>query len=273
MKRYLLVFSVLVLFQHNIRAIENDQNESSANSFSIEQSNDNSGNSTLYSNLSLGNDYSSVWNVSYMDTASSLNSYGFGWMGSSDRGWKGFRYQYAGEKDNVETRNIELDFGLNRDTWSVSIRPRLNTIQVYTQIGPKSSTTIYSPGVAMDYTYRTKNWDWGVEGGINLYPKRLDTYANNSRLLLLFDPLALQMVSGLEKSYFLGRATRFQHWGDWGLQYINSISAIDFTPSHTVAVSSRIKLASDWDLNLSYLQSYYQQNISTSYALAVSTYW
>ena len=251
------------------------ETETATNSFSIEES-IGSTSSAIYADASLGIGSSSTLDLSVSrsrDDTVSLNGYGLGWSVYSERGWSSLRYQYSGEADNVEAMNLSLDLGINRESWSGSIVPRLNTVRVYSQTGPKSSSAIFSPGVSANYTYRTQNWDLGLEGGVNLYSKRLDTYTNNSRLLLLSNPLVSQMVSSLESSYMLVRASRYQSWGVLSVQALNSISAIDLSSATTVSGYVRVRLGQDWDLKMGAAQSYYQQIPTTSYSLGLSTTW
>jgi len=277
MTKYLFFSLFLVLLQSSLKAEENANQEASlaGSSFSIEQSQGNDGGSSSAIDLVLGMSKNATLGLFYSTSSSGFDGFGLSWNRSSKTGWSSWGYEFAGESGNIETHTVSADLGIKRQAWSASVMPRLNTINIYTQTGPKKSQSISSPGLAGSYTYHTTDWDFGLQGGINFYNIRLDSYTSGdkARFMLLLDPMALQLVSGLEKSYLLASATRFHSWGEWGTLMINSISAIDFSPSQTIGAHVRYYIHPDWDLRLGYISSRYQQTESNSYSLMVSTYW
>ncbi|MDH5361063.1 MAG: hypothetical protein OEX03_10895 [Gammaproteobacteria bacterium] len=276
MSKY-LVLLFMMLLQNSLKAEENvnDEEDMAGSSFSFEQSRGSDGISSSAIDLILGMSKESSLGLLYSTSSGGFDGFGVNWNRSSENGWSSWGYEFIGESGNIESHSVSAALGIKRLTWSASVMPRLNTILIYTQSGPKKSQTLTSPGLAGSYTYHTTDWDFGLQGGINFYNKRLDSYTSGdkARFLLLLDPMALQLVSGLEKSYLLTSATRFYSWGEWGAQMINSISAIDFSPSQTVGTHIRYYLKPDWGLSLGYINSRYLQNDSSSYSVMVSTYW
>ena len=271
----LVILLIAISLSSKVQAVDSSLAEETVgtNSFSVEQSEDGSGASSTYISLGFGLSKHSSLDLSYVAASDTSASLGLSWNRSSESGWSALAYEFSGELGNVEAHSFTAELGIKRQSWSASIIPRFNSIRVYTQFQPSKSVALNSPGLAASYTYHARDWDYGLESGVNFYTKRLDTYATNSRLLLLFDPAALQLVSGLEKSYLLANATRFQEWGEWGVQAVNSISAVDFSSSQSVGSHIRFYLGKSWDLTLAYTQSRYQQSNSSRYSLALSSFW
>lgn len=275
MNRYLIAPLMIILFHASLQAEEsvNSEEDQADNRFAIEQSQADDGSTSTSTKLGLVISKNNLLDLFYSASSVGYDGYGVSWNRKSKSGWSSWAYDFTGESGDMESHTLSADLGIKRQAWSAAIIPRFNTMHIYAETGPKSSTSLFSPGLAGSYTYHARNWDLGLEAGINFYNKRLDTYANNSRLLSIFDPMALQLVSGLEKSYLLANATRFQSWGEWGIQAINSISAIDFSASQSVSAHALFYVNPDWDLKLGYLSSKYQQSVSSSYSLILATYW
>jgi hypothetical protein len=226
-----------------------------------------------YAKVTLGLSKRVSANASLTQASDGTQGYSAGINRNFEKGWLGVNYKTISVSNDVSTQSLALYTGRVSGNWDFSFTPSYTRTSVYGQKGGKQSNTIGAPGISAGVSHRGKNMDLGIDSGMNFYSGRLDSYISDSRMIGMIGLQSQLTTTGLEKSYWSVYMRRYQSWGDWGLDYLDSVSAVDLSHSQSTAARVVYYLGKQWDLRLALIQSVYSGAAQNSVTVGAKYYW
>ena len=192
---------------------------------------------------------------------------------NSEKAWIGLSYKSIEVSNDIATQSLALNTGRVVGDWDFSLTPRYTRTSIYGQKGSKQSSAIGAPGVSLGATHHGKKMDVGADAGVNFYSSRLDSYINDSRMIGRIGLQSQLTTTGLEQAYWSAFMTRYHAWGNWGLDYLDTVSAVDLNHSQSVAVRMVYYFGKQWDLRLGLMQSVYAGTAQNTVTLGAKYFW
>lgn len=226
-----------------------------------------------YGQLSLGISRTLSAIASVTQASDGLQGYSAGLNRNSDTGWLGVNYKSISVSNDFSTQTFTLYTGRIVEQWEFLFSPSYVRTRVYGTKVSKQSSTIGAPGLSFGVTHHAKKMDVGINSGVNFYSSNLDSYITDSRMI---DNVGLQSqltTTGLEKSYWSAYVRRYQAWGDWGLAYLDSVSAVDLSHNQSTAVRLTYYFDQQLDLRFALIQGSYSGLTQSSISVGVKYYW
>jgi len=226
-----------------------------------------------YGQLTLGISKGVSATASVTQASDGTQGYSAGLNRNTETGWLGVNYKTISVSNDFSTQTFTLYTGRIVDKWDFSFSPSYIRTSVYGQKGSKQSNTIGAPGLSLGLAHHGKKMDVGLNGGMNFYSSNLDSYITDSRKI---DNVGLQTqltTTGLEKSYWSVYMRRYQSWGDWGLDYLDSISAVDASHNQSTAARLTYYLNRQWDLRFALIQANYSGVSQNNISIGARYYW
>jgi hypothetical protein len=192
---------------------------------------------------------------------------------NSEKGWLGLNYKNISVSQDYTTQTFTLNSGLVAGNWDLSLAPGYIRTTVYGQKGGSKSSAVDAFGISVGATHHGKDMDIGASIGSHYYTNRLDSYVSDSRMIKT-DTLQSQLIAtGLEKSYWNLYMRRYQEWGNWGLEYQDSVSAVDLSHGQSIAARAVYYLGKRWDLRLALIEDVYPDATYHTVGVGAKYYW
>jgi len=226
-----------------------------------------------YAQLTMGLSKQVSANASLSQASDGTFGYSAGINHNFKKAWLGVNYKAVSVSNDVSTQTVSLYSGAKVGNWDFSFTPSYVRTSLYSQLGKKQSSTIGAPGVALGLSHHGKKLSVGIDSGVNFYPTNLNNYIGDSRKIGMPGLQSQLTTTGLEKSYWSVYMRRYQSWGEWGLDYLDSISAVDLTHSQSTAARVVYYLSGQWDLRFALIQGVYSGVAQNTITVGMQYYW
>ena len=225
-----------------------------------------------YAKLTLGLSKAVSTSLSLTSASDGAQGFSAGIIRNSEKGWLGLDYKTIEQSNDISSQSMALNGGRIVGDWAFSITPRYTRTSVYAKTGSKQSSSI-SAGLSAGLTHRGKDLDIGAETGVNFYSDRLDSYITDSRKIGKVGLQSQLTTTGLEQSYWSAFLSRYHSWGELGLDYLDTVTAVDLSHSQSVAASIVYYLSRQWDLRLALMQGVYSGSTQSTFTVGAKYYW